>query len=476
MSLVIDEVVPIERNGVPFAFHVPTSAFYALDPLTTAVLAEANKRGELDDAALDGGLATALAVPHEDVEEALRDLVSLRLLVPPERRGERVGADQPPDPGKGISNLVMHVAHTCNLGCGYCYAEAGLYKGKATVMSEDRAIEYVDWLFEQADPDKKTLGLTFFGGEPLLNPKVVRLAAAHAQKRAKETGRTISFGITTNGTLVTEDVAAFLEDIGATVTVSLDAIGKTNDRLRPFHSGKGSYDLVMERIQPLLKRGIAVARVTVTRQNLDVVHTVQTLLDAGFREVGCSPVDAKNPAYDLSGAHYDQLLVGFRELVGRYVTAAEGGGFYGFSNIHNLVKGIHNGHNKDYPCGAGLQMVAGAPNGKMHLCHRFTGEEDFVLGSLQDGGLDAGKRERMLAEISLAERSDCSRCWARYICSGGCHHVNFLFRGDPSKTYLTHCDWLRAWYRIGIETYADLLQRNPTFIQRFVDPGYTCVA
>lgn len=475
-TFVVDEVVPIERDGTPFAFHVPTSAFYELDPLTVQVLQTINGRGGISEAELGSGLATALAVPPEELEDALRDLVSLRLLVPAEERGRRIGGDQPPELERGIANLVMHVAHTCNLGCGYCYAEAGLYKGKATIMTEARAIEYVDWLFDQADPDKKTLGLTFFGGEPLLNPKVIRAGTTHAQKRAKESGRTVSFGITTNGTLVTEEIAQFLEDIGATVTVSLDAIGKKNDRLRPFHSGKGSYELVMERIRPLLDRRIAVGRVTVTRLNLDVVETVTTLLDAGFREVGVSAVDAKNPAYDLDGKHYDELLRGMRVLTERYIEAAAQGRYYGFSNIHNIVKAIHNGHNKEYPCGAGLQMVAGAPNGKMSLCHRFVGEEDFVLGSLQGGGLDQDKRKATLDAITLAERSDCTSCWARYICSGGCHHVNFLFNGEPSQTYLTHCDWLRAWYRTGIETYAALLQRNPSFIQRFVDPGYTCVA
>jgi len=476
MNLVVDEVVPIERNGTPFAFHVPTSAFYELDPLTVSVLRQVEEAGGYSDDGTVDALSTALAVPPSELNDALADLVSLRLLVPEEERGMRIGGDQAPAPDSGVKNLVMHVAHTCNLNCGYCYAEAGLYKGKATIMTEARAVEYVDWLFDQADPDTKTLGLTFFGGEPLLNPKVVRAGAAHARLRAKETGRQISFGITTNGTLVDDDIASFLQDIGATVTVSLDAIGKANDRLRPFHSGKGSYDMVMERIRPLLDRKIAVARVTVTRLNLDVAHTVQTLLDAGFREVGCSPVDAKNPAYDLDGAAYDKLLDGFRVLVDRYVEHAVRGDYYGFSNIQNIVKAVHNGHNKEYPCGAGVGMVAGAPNGKMHLCHRFTGEEEYVLGQLQEGGIDAEKRADMLARINLAERSDCSTCWARYVCSGGCHHVNFLFEGEPSKTYLTHCDWLRAWYRIGIETYADLLKRNPTFIQRFVDPGYTCVA
>ena len=135
---------------------------------------------------------------------------------------------------------------------------------------------------------------------------------------------------------------------------------------------------------------------------------------------------------------------------------------------------IHNGHNKSYPCGAGIQMVAGAPNGKMHLCHRFVGEDEFALGSVQDGGLDSKKRLQVLDDIHLDQRSDCSTCWARYICSGGCHHVNFLFEGDPKKTYLTHCDWLRAWYRTGLKAYSRILQENPAFIQQFIDPGWVC--
>ena len=185
MNLVVDEVVPIERSGVPFAFHVPTSAFYELDPLTQSVLKEVGARGGYSDDGSSAPLAAALAVSPDDLNEALADLVSLRLLVPDDQLGQRIGADAPPPAESGVSNLVMHVAHTCNLNCGYCYAEAGLYKGKATIMTEARAIEYVDWLFTQADPDKKTLGLTFFGGEPLLNPKVVKAAAAHAQKRGR---------------------------------------------------------------------------------------------------------------------------------------------------------------------------------------------------------------------------------------------------------------------------------------------------
>ncbi|HCP44732.1 MAG TPA: hypothetical protein DIU15_01690, partial [Deltaproteobacteria bacterium] len=193
------------------------------------------------------------------------------------------------------------------------------------------------------------------GGEPLLNLKVMKSAAAHARERADTDNKSVRFSVTTNGTLVTPEIVDFLAAIDCVVTVSLDGIGKTNDRLRPFHSGRGSYDLVLDRIQPLLERGKVAARVTVTRQNLDVVDTVTTLLERGFAEVGCSPVDAKNPAYDLRGEDYEVLLDGFGTLSRRYIDEAVQGRKYGFSNIANIIKAVHQGHNKDYPCGAGLQ-------------------------------------------------------------------------------------------------------------------------
>jgi len=472
MTLVKDELIPVEKAGAEYVFHVPTSSFYELDATTRAVLDAVDRLDEIPDGQLSAAVSGSTGAQETEVNEILSDLVKLRLLVPPNERG-LPDSDVTPR-GTGVRNLTMHVAHNCNLNCGYCYAEAGLYKGKATLMSVERAYEYVDWLFDQADPDVRELGLTFFGGEPLLNFPIVEKAARYAQERAQRDGKRIRFGITTNGTLITPAISDFLRDIRATVTVSIDAKGKANDRLRPYHSGRGSYDIVMDKIQPLLASGMCAARVTVTKVNLNVVETVETLLEAGFTEVGCSPVDAKNPAYDLDGKDYAELLVHFRALVKRYVDEAAQGRKFGFSNIGNILKAIHNGHNKEYPCGAGIQMVAGAPNGKMSLCHRFVGEEDYVLGSLQDGGLDQAKREKMLDELALKERSDCSKCWARYICSGGCHHVNFLFNGDPQKTYLTHCDWLRAWYRTGLEAYAEILQRNPAFINQFIDPGWVC--
>jgi uncharacterized protein len=470
LQLVADEVVPLPQNGLQHVFHIPTSSFYEVGPEGLAVLEEVMRRGGLTT--LDD-LDHLSQITAEDRHDLVEDMRRLRLLVPEGERGQPGVLRDRPSPSESIRNLVLHVAHNCNLACTYCYADHGKYQGKAMLMEQGQAQRYIDWLFDQSG-EHQNLGITFFGGEPLLNMPVVREAAAYAREVAANQGKSVRFSMTTNGTLISDEAVDFFEEIDCQVTVSLDAVGKQNDRLRPFHSGRGSYDMIMKRIRPLLDRRKVAARVTVTRKNLDVIRTVETLLDAGFTEVGCSPVDAKDPAFDLRGEDYEKLLANFSELSERFISAGLKGQLYGFSNIKNLLKAIHDGQNKEYPCGAGLQMVAGAPNGDMSLCHRFVGEDEYVLGNVEKGGINREKRLQVLSDIRLDQRSDCGSCWARYICSGGCHHVNFLFEGSPQRTYMTHCDYLRDWYMLGLTTYARLVNAKPDFFDSPLQASGPC--
>ena len=470
MSLTLDEVVRFDLGDAHFVFHVPTSSVFRLDDAGRRLLDAASALPDATPERLIEEAGTA-GVEREVAEELIADLRALRVLVAPSARG--VPLHDPTPPGQDVRNLTLHVAHDCNLACRYCYAGQGLYQGPRTLMSPQEAVRWVDWLFDQRDEEVDELGLSFFGGEPLMAFDAIRAAAVHGRARAEAAGLRIRYGITTNGTLVTPEIAAFLVEIDAVVTVSLDAARPSHDRLRPFASGRGSYDRALDRIRPLLDRGTTVARATVTRLNLDVVETVETLLGEGFVEVGCSPVDADDPELGLRGADYEVLLDGFRILSRRFLDEAVAGRRYGFTNVASIVKAIHAGHNKPYPCGAGIKMVAASPDGSLSLCHRFVGEPDFVLGH-RDRGLDPDRRRTLLEQISLDRRTGCDGCWARFLCSGGCHHVNFLFGGAPSVTWKTHCDWLRAWYQTGLQAYAEILERNPSFIRRFVDPGWVC--
>lgn len=465
------EFVAIDRRGRQLAWHVPASALYGLDPLSLRLLQRVQEQGPVPAERLSTEIASETGATGEAVRAAAMDLLALGLLLPSEGAGS--GGHRLVDLAprrKGISALVVHVAHTCNLACHYCYADEGRYGGRDSLMTEETARRYVDFLFD-SDPEAPRLRLTFFGGEPLLNFKVVRLAADLARERAAREGRKVLFAMTTNGTLVTDEVADYLAEIDCAVTVSIDGSRETNDALRPFHGGQGSYDRVVARIGPLLERCRTVARVTLTRKDLDAVSIVEHLLGVGFREVGITPVDAGDPRFDLSPRDYDTLLDGLAVLSDRYRDHALEGRRYGFANVETLLKAFHQGHNKDYACGAAVAMVAGSPDGKLSLCHRFVGKPEFQVGTLS-GGLE--RREELLDRVHLANRTDCGSCWARYVCSGGCHYANHLHGGDVRQTHLAHCDYLRAWYRKGLEVYADIALDNPAFIARFIDPDYLC--
>ena len=191
-----------------------------------------------------------------------------------------------------IRALSLAIAQKCNLGCAYCYAEQGEFGAAPKNMSMADALRAVELLVEGAEPGAR-LNLAFLGGEPLVNRPTLREAARRARDLAESRGAKISFSITTNGTLLTEDDARFFEDYGFAVTISLDGPRELHDALRPFKGGRGSFDAIMRRVEPLLRlqRAMQVtARVTVTPSNLSLRRTLDDFIAAGFHSVGFSPM------------------------------------------------------------------------------------------------------------------------------------------------------------------------------------------
>ena len=472
MGIICNDVIHLEREGQDLAFHIPTSALFALEAAPATLLQMASVNGdstaeELKHAIIGRGYT------EQQFDSAFTELSGLGLIIRSEDKHlpSRRLVDLPPK-RKGFSTLVAHVAHTCNLKCSYCYADAGLYGGKAQLMSGETGDQYVDWLFDNSSAP--SLALTFFGGEPLLNWDVVKRMAHRALNRAQSEDRDIRFSMTTNGTLMTPAIAEQLVAWGVHVTISLDGNKATNDRQRIDHDGRGTYQRVIAHLEPLLTAGRAVVRATLTRDDVDVVNIVEHLMELGFRSVGISPVDTGDGQFDLAPEDYPVLLDGFTELAHRYRDEAREGRRFGFQNIEGLLNAFHSGHNKDHPCGAGIQMLAGGPNGDLHLCHRFMGDTSMKLGTIQTGVPEPEHQSR-LQGLSLDNRAQCGSCWARYICGGGCHHANKVHTGDPRVTKKIHCDWLRAWYRVGLEVYADLALARPQHFTDVLGSEPTCV-
>lgn len=393
-------------------------------------------------ASLDALLASG------DEERIARTLRELGADVPP--LIDDVPVSSPP-----LRALSLAVAQKCNLGCTYCYAQQGEFGGAAKNMPLETALRAVSLLFEDVAPGER-VNLSFLGGEPLVNRTVIRAATERAAGLARERGARVTFSITTNGTLLTEDDGAFFERHAFAVTLSIDGIGAAHDALRPFKGGGGTYARVIAGAEPLLRMQRAAqvsARVTVTPRNLDLRATLDELIALGFHSVGFSPMLASPTGKgELDDAGLETMLAQMIACGEEFERRLIAGERYPFTNIVNALRELHKGTHRPYPCGAGAGYLGVSADGELAACHRFVGDEAGAMGTV--AAIDRTKQNAWLDARHVHRQEPCNRCWARYLCGGGCHH-EVLARGR------TACDYVRGWLHYTIGAYARLLDARP---------------
>jgi uncharacterized protein len=455
--------------GEPFTYLVPSAAVFKLDPPSRAVLDVLEER-VLPAEQVVGLLAGRF--PEQVVRRTLIELHDIRAVGPADALPEPAPIELPPE-GFPLSTMVLNVTSKCNLSCAYCY-EYGEDRLPARpvppFMDETTARQSVEFMLRQAGTNP-VAHLTFFGGETLLNLKVVKATLAYARQRAAEVGKRVEFSITTNATLLKPEVIEWLAENDVAVTVSVDGPKRAQDEFRVFKNGHGSYDIVVPKIRELLRRHTSRpigARVTLTRYNLDVTGTYRHLTEEiGFHEVGFAPVTTgATRGHAIEGDGYERMLAEFDALAGDFLSAALANRHHGFSNVKDTLEEIHKGVSKAYPCGAGLGLVGVATDGDVALCHRFAGSEAHTLGSVFDG-VDRERQTAFLERHHLARKTDCAVCWARPICSGGCYHEAHTRYGDTSRPNLHYCDWIRRWTDTCLRVYGELAVRNPAWLARF---------
>ena len=354
--------------------------------------------------------------------------------------------------------LSLAVAQKCNLGCAYCYAQGGEFGGVAKHMSWEVAREAVLRLLKGADAGDQ-VNISFMGGEPLINREVIRRTTVFAAEEAGARGVRVGFSITTNGTLVDTSDAEFFENHGFAVTVSLDGVGETHDRLRPFRGGAGSYDRIIRRIEPLLqaqRRMQVSARVTVTPLNLGLLKTLDGLIGLGFHSVGFAPMlKGASASLQLGPPELDTLLAEMLLCGRKFEAETIAGRRYAFSNLSEALRQIHRGVHRPYPCGAGAGYFGVSADGGLFACHRFVEDPLGRLGDVQQG-LDRARRNIWLAQRHVHRQEPCTSCWARYLCSGGCHH-EVIHRGRPA------CDFIRGWLQYCLSVYVNVMEECPAY-------------
>ncbi len=465
-----DSFHDVSLGGRRVLFHLPTSALFELDSVGEEVLDFLKTRPcitaadmrEWISARPEGSLSPA------QVAETVDDLRSLAIL-----RESLPGAATAPTirfADHALNTLVLSVSSGCNLACGYCYKEDLTAPARARKMDADTARRGVDLLISESAA-RTGINLAFLGGEPLTNLPLIRSVVAYAEERCAAAGKRPNFTLTTNATLLNEEIIDFLDQHCFGLSISIDGPREVHDRRRKTRGGRGSYDLVAAKAKLLLSRYRSRpvgARVTLSAGGSDVLAIHSHLRDElGFFEIGFAPVTtSQNHQANLSPAELAEVFEGFKALGRLYLDAAVAGHNIGFANMHQMLAELYAGSRKVLPCGAGVGLLALDDQGSLNLCHRFAGSALPAFGNVTDG-VD---RERLDDFLTAAADlpAGCGSCRIRNLCAGGCYHESYTRYGDPLAPTHHYCELMREWLDFGLAGYVELQDKNPAFFTQHI--------
>ena len=341
-----------------------------------------------------------------------------------------------------VKALCLHVSHTCNLNCAYCFASQGKYHGERAVMSYEVGKRALDFLVENSG-SRRNLEVDFFGGEPLMNFDTVKRLVAYARSIEKSKNKNFRFTLTTNGMLIDDDVIDFANREMSNVVLSLDGRREIHDRYRVDYAGRGSWEQIVPKFQKLVKaRGGKdyYIRGTFTHANPDFLEDIKVMLDLGFSQLSMGQVVcAKDDGAALTQDDLPVVLEQYEKLAQLMIERDKEGRPFTFYHYMIDIKGGPCIYKRISGCGSGTEYMAVTPWGDLYPCHQFVGEERFKLGDIWNGVTNTGVREDFLS-CNVYAREECRDCWARLYCSGGCAANAFHATGSIRGVYKYGCE------------------------------------
>ncbi len=441
------------NNGYNIVLDVNSGAVHVVDELCYDAIAHLAAGEEPDLAALEKpetleGLQEALGDRYEagQIREAWEDIKELtqeeRLFT---RDVFEPMIDQVKQRKTVVKALCLHIAHDCNLACKYCFAEEGEYHGRRALMSYEVGKKALDFLIASSG-NRRNLEVDFFGGEPLMNWQVVKDLVAYGRQQEKLHDKHFRFTVTTNGVLLNDEIQEFINKEMDNVVLSLDGRKEVNDAMRPFRSGKGSYDLIVPKFQKLAdsrNQERYYVRGTFTRNNLDFSNDVLHFADLGFKQMSIEPVvgDESDP-YAIREEDIPKICEEYDRLAKIMIEREKEGKGFNFFHFMIDLEGGPCVSKRLSGCGSGTEYLAVTPWGDLYPCHQFVGQEEFLMGNV-DEGITRPEIADEFRSCSVYSKEKCRNCFAKFYCSGGCMANAYNFHGTIHEAYDIGCEMQR---------------------------------
>ncbi len=435
-------------NGFNIVIDVCSGSVHAVDEVAYDVIADFEQKPKAQILAeLTEKYAGKEGITPDDIAECYDQVQELKdegLLFAPDTFAPMAGELKQKSAGV-VKALCLHVAHTCNLNCAYCFASQGKYHGDRAVMSFEVGKRALDFLIENSGT-RHNLEVDFFGGEPLMNLDVVKELVAYARSIEKKYDKNFRFTLTTNGVLIDQDVIDFCNAEMSNVVLSLDGRKEIHDRYRVDFAGKGSWEKIVPKFQQLVDAREGknyYMRGTFTHANPDFLADIQQMLDLGFTELSMEPVVcAPGDPSELTEEDRKIVMDQYEKLAELMLKREkEGKPFTFYHYMIDLTDGPCI-YKRISGCGSGTEYMAVTPWGDLYPCHQFVGDEKYRLGDVWVGVTNKQSQQEF-AECNVYARPECTDCWAKLYCSGGCAANAYHATGSVKGVYEPGCDLFR---------------------------------
>ena len=430
-----------KNNGYNIVLDVNSGSVHVVDDLVYDMIA-------LYETASEDEIAEKLAGKYspEDIREAyseIKELVKEECLFT-----EDIYKDYIFDFKKRptvVKALCLHIAHDCNLACKYCFAEEGEYHGRRALMSFEVGKKALDFLIANSG-SRRNLEVDFFGGEPLMNFDVVKQLVAYGREQEKLHDKQFRFTLTTNGVLLNKEIQEFANKEMANVVLSVDGRKEVHDFMRPFRGGQGSYDYIIPKFKEMAESRNQTnyyVRGTFTHYNTDFASDVLSLADEGFKQISVEPVVApETEDYAIKASDLPKIMEEYDYLAKEMLKREKEGRGFNFFHFMIDLSGGPCVAKRLSGCGSGTEYLAVTPWGDLYPCHQFVGQEEFLMGNVDEGIVRTDLQEEFKC-CNVYAREKCQDCFAIFYCSGGWAANSDNFTGRITDTYDIGCEMMR---------------------------------
>lgn len=358
-----------------------------------------------------------------------------------------------------IDKITLQLTQDCNFRCKYCiYSEDKNQKQRSHTqsnMSLETAKRAILFYREHAvDSNMYNVGL--YGGEPLLQWDLLKDIVLFSEQEL--VGKLLTFSLTTNASLLTEPMAAFLEEHNVGVLLSLDGIKPVNDANRVFRTGAGTHDAVIKNVRMIREKH---PKLFEKLQISSVIDPGTSISDFGKYPCELDGLPLSNYTVNIEDSTDHDIVIpdDLRRVMESEVFLAYLAEFglssslvnaYGVGQVESTKNGIRafkptNGIQDTMapggPCVPGKTRLFVTVDGRLFPCERVNETDANCIGDLKNGfNFEIAKR---ILNIGSITENSCKNCWALRHCSVCVKYVDYT-QADAASEKLRYCDSIRA--------------------------------